>query len=72
MIPYLKNTIVKYNSKGYAGMKEIKFNDAEIKMINKISIIDAEFICAMYTAASGSSKHGMIIEDGKITGVEYE
>lgn len=51
-------------------MKEIKFNDAEIKVINEISIIEAEFICSMYSAANGISKHGMIIEDGKITGVE--
>ena len=53
-------------------MKKIEFNDAEIKMINGISITDAEFICAMYSAANGSSEQGMIIEDGKITGVEYE
>lgn len=53
-------------------MKKIKFDDAEIKVINEISISDAEFICAMYAAAKGSSKHRLIIEDGKITGVEYE
>lgn len=53
-------------------MKKIKFDDAEIKMINEISIPDAEFTCSMYSAANGSSEHGMIIEDGKITGVEYE
>lgn len=53
-------------------MKNIKFNDAEIKTVNEISIPDAEFICSLYSAASGSSEHGMIIEDGKITGVEYE
>lgn len=51
-------------------MKNINFSEAEIKTINEISIIDAEFICAMYSAANGISEHGMIIEDGKITGVE--